>query len=97
MIIRLKSVATNYNYCINNLKDYFLELKDYYRARLCNASGSNIDVGKMNEDSYIELKMRNNIFELQSISEILGHDLIFQAEHSSKEYLCFMIYDDYME
>ncbi len=97
MIIRLKSVATNYNYYINNLKDYFLELNDYYRARLCNANGSNIDVGKMNEDSYIELKIRNNIFELQAISDILGHDLIFQAEHSSKEYLCFMVYDDYME
>lgn len=97
MIIRLKSVATNYNYCTNNLKDYFMELKEYYRARLCDETGSDIDVNKVNENSYIEIKLRNSIFELQFISEILKHDLILQAEHSSKEYLCFMIYDDYME
>jgi hypothetical protein len=97
IVIKLKSIATNYNYCMNNLKDYFLELKGYYKVRLCNEIGSDIDVYKVNENSYIELKIRNDIFELQSISEILGHDLIFQAEHSSKEYLCFLIYDDYWE
>lgn len=97
MIIRLKSVATNYNYYMNNLKDYFMELKNYYRARFCNETGSDIDVNKVNENSYIEIKLRNSIFELQFIAEILGHDLILQAEHSSKEYLCFMIYDDYLE
>ena len=96
-IIRLKSVATNYNYRMNNLKDYFMELKEYYRARLCDETGSDIDVNKVNENSYIEIKLRNSIFELQFIAEILGHDLILKAEHSSKEYLCFMIYDDYME
>ena len=97
MIIRLKSVATNYNYVTNNLKDYFMELKEYYRARLCDETGSDIDVNKVNENSYIEIKLRNSIFELQFIAEILKHDLILQAEYSSKEYLCFMIYDDYME
>ena len=97
MIIRLKSVATNYNYYMNNLKDYFTELKDYFNARLCDESGANIDVEKLHESCYIELKIRNDLFLLQSISEILGHDLIFQAEYSSNEYLCFLIYDDYWE
>ena len=97
MIIKLKSVATNYNYRMNNLKDYFLELKEYYRSRLCDETGSDIDVNQVNKNSYIEIKLRNSIFELQFIAEILGHNLILQAEHSSKEYLCFMIYDDYME
>ena len=97
MIIRLKSVATNYNYYMNNLKDYFMELKDYFNARLCNEFGADIDVSKLNQNSYIELRIRNNLFLLQSISEILGKDLIFQGEHSSNEYLCFMVYDDYIE
>jgi len=97
MIIRLKSVATNYNYRTNNLKDYFMELKEYYRARLCDETGSDIDVNKVNENSYIEIKLRNSIFELQFIAEKLGHDLIYKSNYSTKDILCFMIYDDYME
>ena len=97
MIIRLKSVATNYNYRTNNLKDYFEILKDYYLIKICNESDQIITSDQIDNNSYLELKIRNSIFELQFIAEILGHDLILQAEHSSKEYLCFMIYDDYME
>lgn len=90
-------MATNVNYYMNNLKDYFTELKGYFKARLCNEFGDDIDVSKLNENCYIELKIRNDLFLLQSISEILGHDLVFQAEYSSNEYLCFMVYDDYWE
>ena len=96
-IIRLKSVATNYNYRTNNLKSYFLELKEYFRSRLCDETGSDIDVNKVNENSYIEIKLRNSIFELQFIAEKLGHDLIYKSNYSKKDILCFMIYDDYME
>ena len=97
MIIRLKSVATNYNYRTNNLKDYFEILKDYYLIKICNESDQIITSDQIDNNSYLELKIRNSIFELQFIAEKLGHDLIYKSNYSKKDILCFMIYDDYME
>ena len=96
-IIRLKSVATNYNYRTNNLKDYFEILKDYYLIKICNESDQIITSDQIDNNSYLELKIRNSIFELQFIAEKLGHDLIYKSNYSKKDILCFMIYDDYME
>ena len=97
MIIRLKSVATNYNYVTNNLKDYFEILKDYYLIKICTESDQIITSDQIDNNSYLELKIRNSIFELQFIAEKLGHDLIYKSNYSTKDILCFMIYDDYME
>ena len=97
MIIRLKSVATNYNYRTNNLKDYFEILKDYYLIKICTESDQIITSDQIDNNSYLELKIRNSIFELQFIAEKLGHDLIYKSNYSTKDILCFMIYDDYME
>ena len=96
-IIRLKSVATNYNYRTNNLKDYFEILKDYYLIKICTESDQIITSDQIDNNSYLELKIRNSIFELQFIAEKLGHDLIYKSNYSTKDILCFMIYDDYME
>lgn len=96
-IIRLKSVATNYNYRTNNLKDYFDLLKEYYLIKICNESDQIITSDQIDNNSYLELKIRNSIFELQFIAEKLGHDLIYKSNYSTKDILCFMIYDDYME
>ena len=96
-IIRLKSVATNYNYRTNNLKDYFEILKDYYLIKICTESDQIITSDQIDNNSYLELKIRNSIFELQFIAEKLGHDLIYKSNYSKKDILCFMIYDDYME
>lgn len=96
-IIRLKSVATNYNYRTNNLKDYFDLLKEYYLIKIYNESDQIITSDQIDNNSYLELKIRNSIFELQFIAEKLGHDLIYKSNYSTKDILCFMIYDDYME
>ena len=47
--------------------------------------------------SYLEIKIENDLNAVLKIGELLGKDLIFRAEKSIKDYFDFLIYDDYWE
>lgn len=97
MIIRLKSVAANYNYQIYKLKDYFEILKTKLKIRLVNAKLQEIEPWQVTEHSFIEIETENNLNILNKISEILDYDLLFIKDNSVKDNLTFFVKDDFLD
>ncbi len=97
MIIRLKSVATNYNYQIYKLKDYYEVLKTKLKVRLVNAKLQEIEPRQVTERSFIEIETENNLNILNNISEYLGWWLVFNPDDSVKDCLTFLVKDDFLD
>lgn len=97
MIIRLKSIATNYNYQIFRLKDYYEILKTKLKVRLVNAKLQEIDPGRVTEHSFIEIDTENNLNILNKISYFLGYSLLFMPDESVKDNLTFFVKDDFLD
>ena len=97
MIVRLKSVAANYNYQVYKLKDYYEILKTKLKIRLVNAKLKEIEPWKVTERSFIEIETENNLNILNKISEILGYSLIFMPDDSVKDNLTFFVKDDFLD
>lgn len=97
MIIRLKSVAANYNYQTYKLKDYYEILKTKLKVRLVNAKLQEIDPWKVTEHSFIEIETENNLNILNKISYFLGYSLLFMSDESVQDNLTFFVKDDFLD
>ena len=97
MIIRLKSVAANYNYQTFKLKDYYEILKTKLKVRLVNAKLQEIDPWKVTEHSFIEIETENNLNILNKISYFLGYSLLFMHDESVQDNLTFFVKDDFLD
>ena len=97
MIIRLKSVAANYNYQTFKLKDYYEILKTKLKVRLVNAKLQEIDPWKVTEHSFIEIETENNLNILNKISYFLGYSLLFMSDESVQDNLTFFVKDDFLD
>ena len=97
MIIRLKSVAANYNYQTFKLKDYYEILKTKLKVRLVNAKLQEIDPWKVTEHSFIEIETENNLNFLNKISYFLGYSLLFMSDESVQDNLTFFVKDDFLD
>ena len=97
MIIRLKSVATNYNYQIYKLKDYYEILKTKLKVRLVNAKLQEIETWQVTERSFIEIETENNLNILNKISKFLDYSLLFMPNDSVKDCLTFFVKDDFLD
>ena len=99
MIIKLKSIATNVNYDTGILKDYYkilteagYDVKVFNELDLTERSPEHI-----NNNTFLEIEIENDLNAILKIGELLGKDLIFRAEKSIKDYCHFLVYDDYWE
>lgn len=97
MIIRLKSVAANYNDQTYKLKDYYEILKTKLKVRLVNAKLQEIDPWKVTEHSFIEIETENNLNILNKISYFLGYSLLFMHDESVQNNLTFFVKDDFLD
>ena len=97
MIIRLKSVAANYNDQTYKLKDYYEILKTKLKVRLVNAKLQEIDPWKVTEHSFIEIETENNLNILNKISYFLGYSLLFMSDESVQNNLTFFVKDDFLD
>lgn len=97
MIIKLKSIATTYYYKTNNLKDYYEILKTNFKIRLFNDKLQEIDPYQITERSFIEIETENNLNILNNIGKYLGWGLLFMPDDSIKDYLTFLVKDDFLD
>lgn len=99
MIIKLKSIATNVNYDTDKLKEYYKILTEAgYKVEVIHE----LDLTErhpehINNNTFLEIEIENDLNTVLKIGELLGKDLIFRAEKSIKDYFDFLVYDDYWE
>ena len=103
MLIRLQSVATNYNYYTSKLCEYYRILKDKYHVDLYNSKTLKkieeyqINVNTVDENSFIEFDINNDLNALKELAEVLGADLILRPEKCTTAYLYILVHDDFWE
>lgn len=97
MYIKLKSIATNVNYDTDKLKEYYKILTEAgYKVKVFDDFYfTKIKPEQINDNSYLEIKIKNDFNAILKLGDLLGRDLIFRAEKSIKDYCDFLVCDDY--
>ena len=99
MLIKLKSIATNVNYNTTYLKGYYEILTEAgYEVKVFNELDlTERNPEHINNNTFLEIEIKNDLNIILKIGELLDQDLIFRAKKSIKDYCDFLIYDDYWE
>lgn len=99
MLIKLQSIATNVYCNTAQLKYYYKTLTEAgYKVKVFDEiSLTEVKPELIDNTSFLEIEIKNDLNIILKIGELLDQDLIFRAEKSIKDYFDFLIYDDYWE